>query len=96
MPFKLREYGTSFATRERAREIAEGLLQRQHARVVLDLSDVMCSPSFLAELLVRLAARAKSIVLVDCDREMAMKVSRLITQLDLSGRVSVEENAIPA
>jgi len=57
--FELREFGTSFATRERGAEVREELLRRagDADRVVVDLAEVQhVSYSFADELLGKLSA----------------------------------------
>ncbi len=63
---------------------------------MLDLSGVMVSPGFLAELLLALAASNHVEVTGDLESEFNLEVARkLVGQLDLADSVSVKER-IPA
>lgn len=75
----LAEFGSSFATRERAREVA-AKLPPGRGEITLDVTGAMLSPSFLAELLVALAAegnvRIKSRASDDQTVTMAFRLAR--------------------
>lgn len=86
MTIKLRDFGSSFATRERAREVIMAL-PGGHASSV-DLDGVLCSPSFLAEFLSRLTV-TDSITVTTNDPGMADKIGRLTVQLGLGPKVKL-------
>ncbi len=83
---RLRDYGNSFATRERATDIVANLDPTK--AVEIDFQGVLCSPSFLAELMVQLARTKKSVVLCP-DQAMAPKMEMLAKQLNVSDVVTV-------
>jgi hypothetical protein len=86
MTVKLREFGSSFATRQRARDVTR-LLSDLPAEEV-DVSDVLCSPSFLAEFLQTLT-ETRDVTITTDDAAMASKLRRLATQLMLTDKVQV-------
>lgn len=86
MAIRLRDYGTSFATRERATDIVAQLSDLK--TVEIDFQGVLCSPSFLAEFMVQLASSKESVVLCP-DQAMAPKMEMLAKQLKVSDVVTV-------
>jgi len=83
---RLRDFGSSFATRERARELIR-VLPGQHVSSV-DLDGVLCSPSFLAELLTGLTAAGR-IRVATTEPVMAAKVERMMIQLGLADTIEL-------
>ena len=83
---KLRDFGSSFATRERARELIHAL-PGAHASSI-DLDGVLCSPSFLAEFLTSLTAAGR-ISVATTDPVMAAKVERMMVQLGLADKIEL-------
>lgn len=95
MDIALSLYGRTFATRERAREvlnIADPLPWAADAPC-LDLSGVMASPSFMAELLNQLAVRHLSIVVIGGSDYLQDLTNSLVERLGLSGRVRIGDEA---
>ena len=86
MTIRLRDYSASFATREKAREVIASVPGGRIADV--DVDGVLCSPSFLAELMVQLTKNS-DLTVTTTDRTMADKVERLSSQLGLTGKISV-------
>lgn len=86
MIIRLSERGTSFATRERARELL-GTFDGDTFRV--DFDDVLCSPSFLAEFMLGLTSRGEVTALTS-DGMIAQRLRRIVSQLRLTEAVRVE------
>ena len=83
---KLRDFGSSFATRERARELIRALPGEHTSSIELD--GVLCSPSFLAEFLTRLTA-AGPISVATTEPVMAAKLERMMIQLGLADKIEL-------
>lgn len=90
MTVLLRNVASTFATRERARTIAEGIPAAAREATV-DFGDVRASPSFIAELLTILAGRGVAVAAVGADAFHARMIVRLAEQLRVSDRVRVVE-----
>jgi hypothetical protein len=87
MRIRLSDYGSSFATRARAREIV-ALADVSGAAIELDLSGVMATPSFLAEILVAVVELgAVSLISEQPDSATFISAARLAEQLGLGNRV---------
>lgn len=91
MIIRLREHGTSFATRERARTLLASLGDGA-ARV--DFDDVLCSPSFLAEFILGLTRRSTLTAMTN-DEIIAQRLRRIVSQLRLTDSVRIE-HTVPA
>lgn len=90
MELALKPNGSSFATRERARQIVAAYVF-DGEEVFLDVADTLASPSFLAELFVNLSERASHVIVVGADQFQARTISRLAKQLGLEDRVKLAE-----
>ncbi len=62
MTLELRRYGTTFATRQKAREVTARLPSKGQA-VSLNAAGVMASPSFISELLLALSERYSEVTI---------------------------------
>jgi len=82
MELRLRDHSTTFATRERARELIAELGHSQEA-IELNVEAVMVSPSFAAELLTGLAGTRPSVTVVGADEYAHTTLARLVEQLQL-------------
>ena len=99
MTLVLSDYGSSFATRSRARQVLDGAVGELVGRsVVIDASDVYMSPSFIAELLVVLVEeKGHQRVLVRGAREHPAHVAQdLADKFGYADRVEVEQPTVPA
>lgn len=94
MTVTLRSYSHSFATRGLAREILQSIQPESPQTLAVDFTDVMASPSFLAEFFQGLVERGVTVVLVGLDDFQANTASRLIRQLGLSQRVSIDRRVL--
>ena len=89
MDLVLSKFGTTFATRERARQLATSLDVGDDRREVnVNLSGVStASPSFLAELLTHLANRFVGISVEGGSDHVQRVTFSLVEKLGLTGRV---------
>ncbi len=92
----LRSFGTSFASRERAREVAAALSSASTSPVTLDLSGALLSPSFLSEILLQLAARFGSVTLTGCDQHTRGMITRIVPYLGLDNKVQLDGDVVRA
>ena len=91
MSLTLATIDSSFATRERAREVASRVTAWP---VTVDVSGVFVSPSFLAELLTTLVQRGTVDVVGDEESSFNLHLAtKLIPQLGLSEAVCVQSLA---
>lgn len=88
MKLALSDFGTSLATREKAREVADSLRgATADVEVQIDFDGVTASPSFIAELLSRLSSHFLSMS-VEGGSERVRSITRvLVEKLGLTGRV---------
>ncbi len=88
MKLVLSTFGTSFATRERARELVQTLpVTTGSDEVRIDLRDVTASPSFMAELLTLLSSRYLGLSIEGGTDHLRGITFSLVERLGLSGRV---------
>jgi hypothetical protein len=92
MPVSLIAFGRSFATRERADEVAREVYREGAGSVVLDLRGTYCSTSFLLGIIGHQARADRQIVFL-APSEVAEKLERLIANLNLTG-VLVEADTV--
>jgi hypothetical protein len=92
MSVVLRSWSRSFATREKAREIATTVLESTGPRPIVDFEGVMVSPSFLAEFLHQLVENGRQPVLVGLDEDQSRTAVRLVKQLHLDGSVKIDSS----
>lgn len=90
MPIALRSWSRSFATRERAREIARHVLAASDPEPTIDFAGVMVSPSFLAEFLQTLVTGGTRPTLVGLNDLQVQNAERLLKQLHLAGSVRID------
>ena len=95
MEIVLSRFGTTFATRERARElVAQALGENALGEPVVDLNGISASPSFMAELLQQLALKFVSVGLVGGSDYLRTLTESLIGRLGLRGRVTLRNSSI--
>lgn len=82
MDIRLKSVSTSFATRERARQVVADAAPNG-VPVVLDIEGTMASPSFLAQLLTDLSLSASDVTVVGGDAHHNALVGDLIEKLGL-------------
>lgn len=85
---KLSNLGSTFASRDRARDIAGSC--PGSGTLVVDAGDVYMSPSFVAELLSELDERFSAIRFVRADEHTDYLVTDLARKLGIAERVAVE------
>jgi hypothetical protein len=93
MTIRLRAHGKSFATRQRARDIA-ALVNEDDHEFRFDVSDVVASPSFVAELLGLLCSPEHTVVVDGASEYMATLVERVSNQLKLEAYVRISQGAV--
>ncbi len=88
MELLLSHHGTSFATRERARELVATLPgTAAQEELLIGLDGVTASPSFMAELLTRLSSRFLSMSIEGGSEHLRGITFSLVERLGLGGRV---------
>lgn len=87
MSLILADIDSSFATRERAREIAASY---SDGDLVIELDSVFVSPSFLAELITLIETRGPVTVRAEAASFNLQLARKLVSQLQLANSVNVE------
>lgn len=96
MNITLSLHGQTFATRERARQLLTVVDPSPSVdeEPCIDLSGVLASPSFMAELLNQLAVGHLSIAFTGGSDYLQDLTSSLVERLGLSGRVRIGERPV--
>lgn len=88
MELVLSNFGTSFATREKARQVASTLRATEdHDEIRVALGGVTASPSFMAELLTQLSLRYVRLSFEGGSEHLRGVTFSLVDKLGLRGRV---------